>query len=983
MEIATTEEKKRMGEDYMKKIPSLFLIVLLIHLQWGNITVYGASAVHSEVDFETQTNSTGVTITKYKGTAKDITIPDKINNQAVMIPKDVGSFQRLAVGASTSLDVRLEVPSTSVYGSSVQINASVNEFVPGAVIKLYDGNTLLDSTEILSSEPIIKNRSQYDAPAVAGANLICATCSSGYTTVDTIEWNGLTYWTFSYSANTEYTKLVAVDSMNRIVKVWENVAPVRYVGEMILEANGTITLKGQGTSPNNYQPYNLNLDNYAYSSTSFAITNLALGDHQLRIEYTRDGNAIDGSSLTTAHTVVSPASMPTANPPSGVVTSGTTVELSTSTAGATIYYTTDGSTPSNTSIPYTSPISVTSNITIKAIAVKAGTPDSQVMSESYTIMPAETPTANIRGGTVTSGTTITLSTATVGATIYYTTDGSTPSNTSTPYTSPISVTSNITIKAIAVKTGTPDSQVMSESYTIMPAETPTANIRGGTVTSGTTITLSTATVGATIYYTTDGSTPSNTSTPYTSPISVTSDMTIKAIAIKVGIPNSPIMSESYTLLPAGTLGLNPSPPSPSHQILIQRVVENGEISYLGNVTLENVQAIIQQLTSEKERVVGVIFPAEAANVDTTLTVQRAAVEYLAKQKVDLFIQLANATIRVPHTSLNDFTDNLFFRIAPIEQTERKVIEENAAQNQKVQDFITNKMSVNLLGDTVAIKTNLQSRPVIVTLPIPADATEEQIASLVVYIEHSNGTAEVKRGRIVEFEPGVKGFQFEVDHFSTFSLLYTSEVQDEEVNRLAPYIQGYPDGSFKPNAPVTRAQMATMLARFLTNGDIPTTMNSSFKDTIYHHSKDAIEVVKQTGLFNGTTETTFNPNGTITRAQMATVVTHWLETGCVKEPSKTICHVSGKAKSYTDVSSTHWAASAIEQVSESGIMTGNSETTFNPNGSLTRAQAVKVLNQLFERPVLEDIPMSTFSDVPSTHWAIGEIEAAATERIVNK
>lgn len=460
-------------------------------------------------------------------------------------------------------------------------------------------------------------------------------------------------------------------------------------------------------------------------------------------------------------------------------------------------------------------------------------------------------------------------------------------------------------------------------------------------------------------------------------------MTIKAIAIKVGIPNSPIMSESYTLLPAGTSVLNPSPPSPSHQILIQRVVKNGEIIYLGNVTLENVQAIIQQLTSEKERVVGVIFPAEAANVDTTLTVQRAAVEYLAKQKVDLFIQIANATIRVPHTSLNDFTDNLFFRIAPIEQTERKVIEENAAQNQKVQDFITNKMSVNLLGDTVAIKTNLQSRPVIVTLPIPADATEEQIASLVVYIEHSNGTAEVKRGRIVEFEPGVKGFQFEVDHFSTFSLLYTSEVQDEEVNRLAPYIQGYPDGSFKPNAPVTRAQMATMLARFLTNGDIPTTMNSSFKDTIYHHSKDAIEVVKQTGLFNGTTETTFNPNGTITRAQMATVVTHWLETGCVKEPSKTICHVSGKAKSYTDVSSTHWAASAIEQVSESGIMTGNSETTFNPNGSLTRAQAVKVLNQLFERPVLEDIPMSTFSDVPSTHWAIGEIESAATERIVNK
>jgi len=49
----------------------------------------------------------------------------------------------------------------------------------------------------------------------------------------------------------------------------------------------------------------------------------------------------------------------------------------------------------------------------------------------------------------------------------------------------------------------------------------------------------------------------------------------------------------------------------------------------------------------------------------------------------------------------------------------------------------------------------------------------------------------------------------------------------------------------------------------------------------------------------------------------------------------------------------------------------------------RAQAVKVLNQLFERPALEDITTSTFNDVPSPHWAFGEIEAAATERMVKQ
>ncbi|WP_291760653.1 MULTISPECIES: S-layer homology domain-containing protein [Lysinibacillus] len=78
-----------------------------------------------------------------------------------------------------------------------------------------------------------------------------------------------------------------------------------------------------------------------------------------------------------------------------------------------------------------------------------------------------------------------------------------------------------------------------------------------------------------------------------------------------------------------------------------------------------------------------------------------------------------------------------------------------------------------------------------------------------------------------------------------------------------------------------------------------------------------------------------------------------------------------------------AVNAIDQASRWRIMTGNSETTFNPDGSLTRTQALKVLNQLFERPAQKGITTSTFSDVPSPHWAIGEIEAAATERIVKQ
>lgn len=80
------------------------------------------------------------------------------------------------------------------------------------------------------------------------------------------------------------------------------------------------------------------------------------------------------------------AAMPTASLPTGAVTAGTTVSLSTTTAEATIYYSIDGSTPTTSSTVYSAPISVTNAITIQAIAVAANMADSAVMNESYTII---------------------------------------------------------------------------------------------------------------------------------------------------------------------------------------------------------------------------------------------------------------------------------------------------------------------------------------------------------------------------------------------------------------------------------------------------------------------------------------------------------------------------------------------------------------------------------------------------------------------
>jgi ribosomal protein S27E len=162
-------------------------------------------------------------------------------------------------------------------------------------------------------------------------------------------------------------------------------------------------------------------------------------------------------------------STPTFSPEAGTYTSAQSVEISCATSGATIYYTTDGSTPTSASTVYSAPIDVSSTTTIKAYATASGMNDSAVASATYTIGATQqvaTPTFSPEAGTYTSAQSVEISCATSGATIYYTTDGSTPTSASTVYSAPIGVSSTTTIKAYATVDGMTDSEVASATYII-------------------------------------------------------------------------------------------------------------------------------------------------------------------------------------------------------------------------------------------------------------------------------------------------------------------------------------------------------------------------------------------------------------------------------------------------------------------------------------------------------------------------------------
>ncbi len=172
----------------------------------------------------------------------------------------------------------------------------------------------------------------------------------------------------------------------------------------------------------------------------------------------------------------------------------------------------------------------------------------------------KTPAFTPAGGTYIKAQKVTIYSATNGAKIYYTTDGSEPTvENGLKYDSPIVVSESMTIRAIAVKDGKTDSEVASATYTMNipePVATPTFDPEPGTYYETKRVTISCATDGADIRYTTDGSEPTKYSTRYRGAISVSETTTIKAIAVKSGIEDSEVASATYTLKVAAPV-INP------------------------------------------------------------------------------------------------------------------------------------------------------------------------------------------------------------------------------------------------------------------------------------------------------------------------------------------------------------------------------------------------------------------------------------------
>ncbi len=344
--------------------------------------------------------------------------------------------------------------------------------------------------------------------------------------------------------------------------------------------NLTMTLTDTVTNATVTEVFPVNIPSTVGSSTAF-------------VGFTGGTGGTTSTQNVLSWTYVSPAGQsaaaPTFSPAAGTYTTSQSVTIGDATAGTTIYYTTNGTTPTTSSAKYSGAITVSATETLEAIAVETGYTNSAVATAAYTIDPVlPTPSFSIAAGTYTTSQTVTISDATAGTTIYYTTNGTTPTTSSTKYSGAITVSATETLEAIAVETGYTNSAVATAAYTIDPVlPTPTFSPAAGTYTTSQSVTIGDATAGTTIYYTTNGTTPTTSSTKYSGAITVSATETLEAIAVETGYTNSAVATAAYTIdpvLPAPSFSIAAGTYTTSQTVTISDATAGTTIYYTTNGT---------------------------------------------------------------------------------------------------------------------------------------------------------------------------------------------------------------------------------------------------------------------------------------------------------------------------------------------------------------------------------------------------------------
>ncbi|MDF2720986.1 MAG: peptidase [Paenibacillus sp.] len=247
------------------------------------------------------------------------------------------------------------------------------------------------------------------------------------------------------------------------------------------------------------------------------------------------------------------------------------------------------------------------------------------------------------------------------------------------------------------------------------------------------------------------------------------------------------------------------------------------------------------------------------------------------------------------------------------------------------------------------------KPVTVTLPFDRSKLDRsaEAAAAVYWYNELTGEWVPLPGAAIDWESGtVSG---ETNHFTKFAVMtapgkkplsnfsdITGHWAESSVRAMAGRgdIDGYPDGTFRPDREVTRAEFVKLLVRTVGIAG-KGSAGRTFDDTADHWARDAIAAAAASGIVDGYDDRTFGPDDPLTRQQMAAMLVRALR---LPQPT---AGTGGEFADSGDIA--EWALPSASAAAAHGLFVGYEDGTFRPLVHATRAETVEVLTRAIAQP----------------------------------
>lgn len=472
---------------------------------------------------------------------------------------------------------------------------------------------------------------------------------------------------------------------------------------------------------------------------------------------------------------------------------------------------------------------------------------------------------------IAGGKTVSLSHKTAGAAIYYTLDGSDPTVNGKLYSTPITVTEGARIRAYASTTQFSNGAILDYKVNVPQVKTPTASVTegvmwNGLISAGSKVALQTESAGAVLYYTTDGTEPTESSAVYSQPIAVTNGMTIKVFGRAPGMTDSDKATFTFTV-------------GKTHTITAAAGA-NGKISPAGAVSvLETSSQTFTITPNDGYEVSSVTVNGVNVGAVTTYTFKNIT----GNNTISAAFKIKNT---LPFTDVK--VDDWYY--AAVQSAYSKGLVNGVTATTFVPNgSMTRGMFVTLLGRMAGVSNTLKSGVGIVTgssvnirkQPTTDSDVVGNVRDKYTAVQILGTSGEWYQIRYGTTEGYMRGDYIKA-YNGTFKDVGSSAYYAPYVEwaYLCGIINGTSASAFSPDTDITRESMCVVLYNYAVKyGKTLTPVNgkATFSDdaSISSWAKDAVYVMQRAGIVGGTGDGAFAPKKTATRAEVSKIITDFL------------------------------------------------------------------------------------------------------------